>query len=94
MQSQDLNECSLEIEWATRLKDLQNWRTSDGVDFASCVERVMAATDSEQRPGPDVTLLEIDGDYLVNRSSRQTDHLRSSLVICELTISRRLVPRR
>ena len=44
----------------TRLKDLQNWRTSDGVDFASCVERVMAATDSEQRPGPDVTLLEID----------------------------------
>jgi hypothetical protein len=35
---------------------LQNWRTIDGSDLATCVERVMAATDSESRPGPSVTL--------------------------------------
>src|SRR6266480_5304893 len=36
----------------TRFKILQNWRTRDGVDFASCVERVMSLTDSGTRPGP------------------------------------------
>jgi DNA ligase 4 len=45
---------------ATRLKDLQNWRTIDGSDLASCVERVMAATDSEPRLGPSVALEELD----------------------------------
>jgi DNA ligase-4 len=44
----------------TRMKDLQSWRTSDGMDFASCVEYVMAATDFEHRPGPNVTLEELD----------------------------------
>lgn len=42
------------------MKDLQNWRTKGNIDFASCVDRVMSATDIEPRPGPDVTLKEID----------------------------------
>jgi DNA ligase 4 len=45
---------------ATRLKDLQNWRNIDGSDLASCVDRVMATTDSELRPGPSVALEELD----------------------------------
>ena len=45
---------------ATRFKALRNWRTKDSTDFASCVERVMSATDSEPRPCPSVTLEEID----------------------------------
>jgi DNA ligase-4 len=45
---------------STRMKDLQSWRTSDGMDFASCVEHVMAATDPEHRPGPNVTLEKLD----------------------------------
>jgi len=42
------------------MKDLQSWRTSDGMDFASCVEHVMAATDPEHRPSPNVTLEKLD----------------------------------
>jgi hypothetical protein len=45
---------------ATCLKNLQNWRAIDGSDFASCVERGMAATDSESKPGPNMTLEELD----------------------------------
>jgi DNA ligase 4 len=45
---------------STRLKDLQSWRASDDVDCASCVEHVMSITNSEPRPGPTVTLVEID----------------------------------
>jgi DNA ligase 4 len=44
---------------ASRLKDLQSWRTSDGTDFASCVERVMSATDSEPMPCPSITVEEL-----------------------------------
>lgn len=40
-----------------RSKDLENWKASDGMDFASCVKHVMAVTDCEHRHGPDVTLL-------------------------------------
>jgi hypothetical protein len=42
------------------MKDLQSWRTSNSMDFASCVKRVMAATDPEIRPNPTVTLRELD----------------------------------
>jgi DNA ligase 4 len=42
------------------MKDLQSWRTGDGMDFASCVKHVMAVTDPERRPGPNVTLEELD----------------------------------
>jgi DNA ligase 4 len=42
------------------MKDLQNWKTSDGLDFASCVERVMVVTDCEPSCGPNVTLEELD----------------------------------
>src|SRR5579871_6221972 len=43
---------------SSRMKDLQNWKTS-GLDFASCIERVMAVTD-EPRCSPNVTLEELD----------------------------------
>lgn len=42
------------------MKDLQNWKTSNGLDFVSCVERVMAVTDCEPRCSPNVTLEELD----------------------------------
>jgi len=42
------------------MKDLRSWRTSDDIDFASCVERVMATTDPDPRPGPNVTLEDIN----------------------------------
>src|SRR5450755_4341446 len=38
------------------MKDLQNWKTSDGMDFASCVKYIITATDFEHRPGPNITL--------------------------------------
>jgi len=44
----------------TRLKVLQRWRTSDGVDFASCVEHVMGVIDADLRPGSALILVEID----------------------------------
>lgn len=40
----------------TRLKDLQQWRTRDGVDFASSVARVMSATDSALQSDSGVTV--------------------------------------
>jgi DNA ligase 4 len=63
---------------ATRLKDLQNWRAIEGSDLASCVERVMAATDSESRTGPGVTLEEIDEilDQIAAASSFSSIDLR------------------
>jgi DNA ligase 4 len=42
------------------MKDLQSWRTSDGMGFASCVERVMAAIDTDLRLDLGVTLEGID----------------------------------
>jgi DNA ligase 4 len=45
---------------ATRLKQLQGWRTRDGADFASCVEHLMSTTDAETRCGSSVTLEELD----------------------------------
>jgi DNA ligase 4 len=45
---------------ATRLKELQSWRGRDGTDFASTVERVMSASESDLRHDPGVTLEEID----------------------------------
>jgi DNA ligase 4 len=45
---------------AGRFKDLQSWRTSDGTDFVSCIERVMSATDSEPRPCPSIAVEELD----------------------------------
>src|ERR1051326_3344307 len=45
---------------ATRLEILRNWRTKNGSDFASCVERVISQTDAEPKPGPEVSLEDID----------------------------------
>jgi hypothetical protein len=45
---------------STRLRQLQNWRASDGADFAFCMERLMSATDAETRHGSSVTLEELD----------------------------------
>ena len=44
----------------TRLKELLWWKQISGVDFASAVEHVISATDSEIRPSASVTLEEID----------------------------------
>ena len=65
----------------TRLKQLQNWRTRDGADFASCVERVMSATDSEPRPGSSVTLEELDEilDRIAATSSFSSVDLRERI---------------
>jgi DNA ligase N terminus len=58
---------------SSRMGDLQHWRTSEGVDFASCVERVMAATDPESRPGPNITLED---------SWRISKNCASALIMC------------
>ena len=67
----------------TRLKDLQNWRTIDGSDLAFCVERVMAATDSESRPGPSIMLEEIDEilDQIAATSSFSSIDLRDRVQV-------------
>jgi DNA ligase N terminus len=60
---------------ASRLKDLQ--RTIDGSDLTSCVERVIAATYSESRPGPSVTLEELEIlDQIAATSSFSSIELR------------------
>ncbi|KAF2174725.1 hypothetical protein K469DRAFT_685747 [Zopfia rhizophila CBS 207.26] len=45
---------------ATRLKQLQNWRTRDGADFASCIKHLMSATDAGTRYGSSITLEELN----------------------------------
>ncbi|KAH6881050.1 hypothetical protein B0T10DRAFT_580829 [Thelonectria olida] len=62
----------------SRMKDLQRWKTSGGLDFASSVERVMATTDCESRAGPEVTLEEIDDvlDQVAALSSFSSASLR------------------
>ncbi|KAH7127262.1 hypothetical protein EDB81DRAFT_907415 [Dactylonectria macrodidyma] len=43
-----------------RMRDLQRWKTSGCLDFASSVEHVMAITDNESRAGREITLEELD----------------------------------
>jgi DNA ligase-4 len=66
---------------ATRLKQLQNWRTRDGADFASCVEHLMSATDAETRCGSSVTLEELDEtlDRIAATSSFSSIELRERM---------------
>ncbi len=66
---------------SSRLKDLQNWRTNDGMNFASCVERVMSATDSEPRHGPSATVEELDEtlDRIAATSSFSSVYLRERI---------------
>jgi DNA ligase-4 len=66
---------------ATRLKQLQRWRTRDGADFASCVEHLMSATDAETRCGSSVTLEELDEtlDRIAATSSFSSIHLRERM---------------
>jgi len=42
------------------MTELRSWRTGDDIDFASCVKRVITATDPGPRPGLTVTLKELD----------------------------------
>jgi hypothetical protein len=42
------------------MKDLQNWKISNNMDFIFCVKYVMAATDSEYRSDPNIILEEFD----------------------------------
>jgi len=64
------------------MKDLQRWRTSDGMDFISCVEHVMTATDPEPRPGINVTLEELDEilDRIIVISSFSSIDLRRKII--------------
>ncbi|KAH7115533.1 hypothetical protein EDB81DRAFT_819669, partial [Dactylonectria macrodidyma] len=60
------------------MKDLQRWKTSGVLDFASSVERVMAITDCESRTGREVTLEELDDilDQIAASSSFSSASLR------------------
>ncbi|KAH7110966.1 hypothetical protein EDB81DRAFT_831394, partial [Dactylonectria macrodidyma] len=60
------------------MKDLQRWKTSGGLDFASSVERVMAITDCESRASREVTLEELDDvlDQIAASSSFSSASLR------------------
>jgi DNA ligase 4 len=63
------------------MKDLQSWRTNDGIDFASCVKRVISATDPEPRPGPNVTLEKLNEilDRITATSSFSSIDLRKRM---------------
>ncbi|KAH7308931.1 hypothetical protein B0I35DRAFT_359966 [Stachybotrys elegans] len=63
---------------SSRMKNLQILKTSGGLDFASCVEHVMAKTDGEPRAGPEVTLEELDDilDQIAASSSFSLASLR------------------
>ncbi|KAH7114600.1 hypothetical protein EDB81DRAFT_822200, partial [Dactylonectria macrodidyma] len=64
------------------MKDLQRWKTSGGLDFASSVERVMATTDCESRAGREVTLEELDDvlDQIAASSSFSSASLRERVI--------------
>ena len=66
---------------ATRMRILQGWRTRNGVDFPSCVEKVMSQTDPEPRPGPMVSLEEINEvlDRIAALSSFSSPDLRNRI---------------
>ncbi|KAH7109337.1 hypothetical protein EDB81DRAFT_769177 [Dactylonectria macrodidyma] len=67
---------------SSRMKDLQRWKTSGGLDFASSVERVMATTDCESRAGREVTLEELDDvlDQIAASSSFSSASLRERVI--------------
>ncbi|KAH7114682.1 hypothetical protein EDB81DRAFT_873452 [Dactylonectria macrodidyma] len=67
---------------SSRMKDLQRWKTSGGLDFASSVERVMATTDCESRAGREVTLEELDDvlDQIAASSSFSSANLRERVI--------------
>jgi DNA ligase-4 len=59
---------------ATRSKEPRWWTQTNGADFASAVEHVISATDSETRPDASVTLEEIDevldrDEYQISQSA-------------------------
>jgi len=66
---------------ATRVRILQNWRKKNGLDFASCAERVMSQTDAEPKPGPKVSLEEINDilDQIAATSSFSSFDLREKV---------------
>ena len=63
------------------MEDLQSWRTTDGSDFASCVECVLATTDCESRHGKDATLEELDNvlDQIAAMSAFSSISLREKI---------------
>jgi DNA ligase 4 len=80
---------------SSRIEGLQSWRTTDGSDFVSCVERVLATTDCKPRHGPDMTLEELDNilDQIaamsVFLSISLREKIKDSLLICiDYTLSR------
>ncbi|KAH6871139.1 hypothetical protein B0T10DRAFT_533639 [Thelonectria olida] len=75
---------------SSRMKDLQRWKTSGGLDFASSVERVMAITDCESSADPEVTLEEIDDvlDQVAALSSFSSASLRERVTTKHGRLSR------
>jgi DNA ligase-4 len=72
------------------MNDLQRWKSSGGLDFASSVERVMATTDCGSRAGPEVTLEEIDDvlDQVAALSSFSSTSLRQRVTTKHGRLSR------
>ena len=66
---------------SSRMEVLQSWKASDGMDFASCVENVMAVTDCESRHGPNVTLEELNDilDQIAAMSAFSSVRLRQKI---------------
>jgi DNA ligase 4 len=66
---------------STRLKELQQWRDSDGPGFASAVQRVMSATDAGPRSQRNVTVEEIDEtlDRMASRSPFSSIELQENV---------------
>ena len=62
----------------TRMRELRNWRDSDGPDFATAVQRVLAAAEVCSTACPSVTLIEIDQtmDRIASRSRFSSDNIR------------------
>ena len=62
----------------TRMKELRNWRDTDGPDFATAVQRVLSAAEVCSAACPGVNLIEIDQamDRVASRSRFSSDDFR------------------
>jgi DNA ligase 4 len=69
------------MSWIVPFEGFAELETNYGMDFASCVERVMSATDSEPRHGPSATVEELDEtlDRIAVTSSFSSVNLRKRI---------------
>ncbi|KAK3044693.1 hypothetical protein LTS18_000606, partial [Coniosporium uncinatum] len=65
---------------SSKTKDLQGWRTPGKGDLATCVENVLRASNAEPKPGPPVTIDEVDSALhkLASQCRFSSAHCRSS----------------